>query len=219
MFKNLFSFKVNSKILLLFFLIPVLLIFTACSSAEEKKYFEENGKADAFLVDGNGKVLSLKNGTASFYIDITDTAFLQIAKESIKEANKFTKLKISINYDKKSEFRIESYYSADMWEPNAKVDITWEYDWKILCWSSDPKINSATIKYNTHDMRYSHDGKLHVAIHEMGHVLGLKDYVDKNLVGETIMYGIYSKDYPTLIAFTKWDKENIKWKYGGDYSG
>ena len=181
----------------------LICLISGCTKKEEMKYIEQS---DSYHNDAyntyKGKTKHLENYTASFYIGCSGE-YYEASKFVIEVVQKFTALNISINDNPNSYFSFSIYDNWTTTTRNAET-ITPDSD----------KIDFGYIKYNIHLMdSKSISKKRGIALHEMGHILGLKDISDENLRGYTVMFpGTYFLDYTDL------DKENIIWFYGGTYN-
>lgn len=192
-------------------LIPVL-ILSSCSSSQQIRYWEENGKSKAFSHDEDTNVvLYLADGQIDYYINIdsiNNSDYYEIACKAIDEANRFTNISIRnvSNSNCANTISISDLGGNDV---NAYNTFIYNRD--------NGKISQSNIIYNSYYMNaYSIKTKTHIAIHEMGHTLGLADLEDDTIKDYSIMY--YAAGYGSEFQhYQEYDIANITWFYGGEY--
>jgi len=209
------SFFKSRKILVLltlFVLMICAIALGACSKHDEEEYYKKYGAYNnnklAVFNDKNGDgVVEKLNVTASYYIGNLTGEYKTAAEEAIKQANAISGVTMDAKGTSSSDFKFEIYTANN--NINAQNAIS----------RSANNIVGSTISFNTKYMSSLNlKQKTHIAIHEMGHTLGLKDLQNTDSKSEfqkySVMYysyGLFSKTFDDYQAF---DKQNLSEVYG-----
>lgn len=180
-------------------------IFTGCTPTEQKA-IQNFGQDKAYMRTNSGVTIQLKDGKAAYNIgsDVTGQ-YLEISKYAIAKANSLSsRISLSITNDSKTSFKFTTQSAENGF--NAINYYVPDVNGNII---------RSTISYNKYYMDgYSYSGKQHIALHEMGHTLGLVDIQDNRMEGNTVMFFSYTSGSKVITDYTKFDKYNITWKYG-----
>jgi hypothetical protein len=196
--------------LLFILLAAMLLLLTSCPPPPDVKYYQEYGAPSGITNvfndrNSDGKADKLDT-TASYYIGNLKGEFKVAAQKAIQRANAINGVNVNGNGNSDSSFTFTTYKTND--GANA-VNTTGRIG---------NNIRSSKISFNEYNMTYSQAHKNHVAIHEMGHTLGLKDLKDPksaDFQNNSIMYYAHDDDMTAFEDYKEFDKENLKYVYGG----
>ena len=181
------------------------LVLSSCN-AKEKNAIKDFGQSNAYD-KSLGIDFTLSGGVADYYLPITlPQEYIDISKYAAEKATA-TSSKITITYgsNSSSSFSFAVNYAKGN-GLNAKNDYTFM--------TLSAKITGSTITYNMAYMDgYDIQTKTHIALHEMGHTLGLGHITDSRMRTQTVMYNIQDNT-DNLTDYTDFDKYNITWKYG-----
>jgi hypothetical protein len=183
--------------------LTVLLVFSGCTAKEEADFVEKYGHSNAYCKH-NGKEVTLLNNSADYYVGNVTGDYKMIAEYSCSKANALPNINITAKGNSSSNFSFATVNGVTATKAVNKV------------WISQGELFKSTITYYTVSMdKLTLDGKKHVAIHEMGHTLGLDDLKTPDLRPYSVMYYAYGKRSKyTFSDYQAFDKENIAWKYG-----
>lgn len=199
--------RLNSmfKIIAVFIILVFTSVLASCTKEQEEYVWENEGKSKAFLQTTSGIDLTLNNRSASYYINGLTGDYKTAAQWAVTKANTTSsQLTINTTTSSTSDFLFATYSSSD--GKNGLNTINYS--------TATGYISRSTIQLNTYYLStYTLDGKKHIAVHEMGHTLGLRDINTDVLSGHTIMWYSYSGS-TTFDNYQRFDLENIKWKYG-----
>ncbi|MBQ2718159.1 MAG: hypothetical protein IJF75_06140 [Clostridia bacterium] len=180
-------------------------IFTGCTPTEQKA-IQNFGQDKAYMRTNSGVTIQLKDGKAVYNVgsDVTGD-YLRISEYAVGKANNLSsRINVYIANNTRTGFKFTMHSD----ENGLNAINTYSTD-------ANGNITSSTISYNRHYMdSYSYSGKQHIALHEMGHTLGLGDINDNRMEGNTVMFFSYSNGSKDITDYTKFDKYNITWKYG-----
>lgn len=194
----------------MFFLILILIFTQGCSKKEKQKAVENYGRDYAYSKTSSGKILTLKKGDVSYYLDPSvNGQYKTIAEYSVAKANTLTsKVNLSITTRSDSNFKFKVITSSTE-RPNALAFN--EYTYLV----DDAIINSSTITFVKNKMENkSLNSKKYTALHEMGHSFGLTHITDDKMKGYTVMMTSHPSEKDIISDFSEFDRYNITWKYG-----
>ena len=200
-----------------------LVLFVGCSKKQKEKFFNAYGKEKAYVTvtnpnDSNDKrPLRAGNSTIEYFLDSSLDAdavkYRSVAEAALNELNKFSAFTVRTSNNSGSAYCITSDHKTG----NANAENNFNY--VFLNNDSCAKIITSTITYHKAQMKdFSDSGKKHIAIHELGHTLGLVDRTEGDLQKNSVMYYAYGKNAPaTFTSYSEFDVANVKWAYGGSY--
>ena len=170
-----------------------------------------NGKKADYKQKGNNVVhcnLDMKYNLDRLEMD---SDYYYAALNAINAVNKNSSFSFEI-VDGRDGITASHFYTYSTWDGyNAYNDANKHTNSKGL-------VEEANIHFNTNYMdSYSLDSKKTLAIHEMGHTLGLRDLTDERVIGHSVMYKAFGNGSPTFTDYPEYDRENIKWYYKGTW--
>ena len=183
-------------------LLAIMLV--ACTPEQEQAAVDAYGEGKAFYSylakDSNGACLPM-----NYYIDSSVTGEYRTVSEyaASKASSISSKVNVNITSEGNSTYKFSTKYH--------KEGAAGEFVPHRL----DNKITGGEIIYYTKSMNsQSLNQKKHIAVHEMGHSLGLSHIDTSDMDGYSVMNGTGTAKSYKIIDFTKFDKYNIVWAYG-----
>lgn len=176
-----------------------------CTTTQINTAIDTYGESNAYD-QYNGIDLTLQNGTAYYYIGCS-TDYLTAAQYGIAKVNS-TSSQLTIGQT--------SLSTSNFKFTTETVNGTYDGRNVAYYYLSTGYIYQSTIYFNTYRISVLPlEVKKYVAIHELGHTLGLKDIEDSRMYSYTVMY----HETPTDIKYwfqdyQDFDKYNITWQYG-----
>jgi uncharacterized membrane protein len=184
-------------------------VTVGCTRQQKEDVFKKEGGDNAYIKKGS-VVLTLSNPkNVTYSVKNVSGDYLIAAKYACSEVSK-TSSGINI--------KATTYGSKDFRFAVAKKNKSENAVNNFAYIPSTGKILSSTITFYSEYMdRYTLAAKKMIAMHEMGHTLGLKDFYKGSLAYDndaTVMKGIYSLGYTVFTTYTEFDIANIQYKYG-----
>ena len=171
-------------------------ILASCSNGNNRDYLQRNGTVHC-------------DTDMKFCLDSVSGDWYNISKDAINAVNRNSAFSFSVVYGR--EGRTVSHFHT-----YSSRDGTNAYNHPVD-YSGSRNIRN-DIYFNTYYMgRYSYSEKRTLALHEMGHTLGLIDIPDDKAKGYSVMYKSFNKGYPTFSDYPEYDRNNITWFYGGNW--
>lgn len=180
-----------------------------CSQKQKEDVYKKEGMDNAYNKKGS-VVLTLSNPKSVTYsVKNVSGDYLTAAKHACSEVSKTsTGINIKTATSSSGNFKFATAYQNG----RANADNKYSYN------TSTGKISSSTITFYSKYMNgYSLAAKKMIAMHEMGHTLGLKDFYKGSVVYDndaTVMKGVYSPGNKVFTTYTEFDIANIQYKYG-----
>ena len=188
--------------------IVVLSILAGCTDAEKEATVTNFGEEKAYAKN-NGVVLTLANGTAAYYVGGISGKYLSAATYAIGKLNATSsKLNITSTGTSSSNFK----FSVGTWHFDANA---MNFNSPIL---NNQIVSSEIMFYDDTVKGYSDNSLRHVALHELGHTIGLIDQnhpQGQHLKDHSVMwYQHIPGQFTAFQDYQEFDIHNIHWKYG-----
>lgn len=200
----------KKRILAVLMLVLLFVPFAVgCSQKQKEDVFKKEGGDNAYNKFGD-VVLTLSNPqNVTYSVKNVSGDYLTAAKHACSEISKTSSgINIKTTTSISKDFQFATAYQNKTANAVNKLSVN----------NSTSKISSSTITFYRYYMDgYSLAAKKMIAMHEMGHTLGLKDFYQGSIVYDndaTVMKGVYSPGYKIFTAYTEFDIANIQHKYG-----
>jgi len=198
--------RLNKLSKLIFSTILMVITFasmSACTNNQMQYVMDTYGYENAYIPDGTS-YLTLSEETAYYYAGSVSGDYNTAALWSIAKADaSSSQLDIGTTTNSSSAFRFYAYTDND---GNNAINSYGFLNHKIV---------GSYINYNDYYMgSFSVDQMKDIAIHEMGHTLGLDDIDASDVLNYTVMWFQYDTSFTTFTDYADFDLENIHWQYG-----
>lgn len=190
-------------ILIVYSLFAVLLV--GCTSTQITTAVNTYGESNAYL-QYDGSDVTLSNNTAYYYLVCTGDYYTAAQYGLAKLNATSSQITIGQTTSSVSSFKFRTETVSDSYDGRNALVVS----------STTGLIIQSTIYFNTTRISVLPlEVKKYVAIHELGHTLGLIDITDSRMYTYTVMYGTTPTDSQYWFQdYQDFDKYNITWQYG-----